>query len=421
MLCTAATAQYGTDQSISFVGGPTLVVSPTSTTAAPGVASPPRAAGNAGTTGGFPDWLRRRRGLLLDIAAIVVAALDVALVIPDKAQLYSWILSSTAVAALAFRHRFPFLVTLLTIPGFVAGWAELAPMIALGTLAWKRSWGWQMVVAAIGVWVGRFVEWPLSDFQNESWREHALDAIYACFVIGMPIAIGFLVTARKDLAARLAQLNASREREQRLQAIAVRADERSRIAREMHDVVSHQVSLIAMQAGALQVSHEDERVREVAGTIRKLSARTLDELRDLVSALRTAIDGEDEPDLDTLLDLVRESAVKVRFDMDLGGVPVPGPVAGAAYRTVQEALTNIRKHAFDAPATVRVAVVNGELSVEVHNDPPAPARQGLLLPSGGHGLIGLRERAALLGGRFEAAPTEPGGFRVHARFPLPPA
>jgi signal transduction histidine kinase len=210
-----------------------------------------------------------------------------------------------------------------------------------------------------------------------------------------------------------------------LQAIAIRAAERAKIAREMHDVVSHQVSLIAMQAGALQVTTTDDMARETAATIRGLSTRTLDELRDLLGALRTATDGADEPDLETLMDLVKDSTMDVTLRMDLAGRKPPGPVAGAAYRTVQEALTNVRKHAAYAPATVLVTVNAGALLVQVDNEPPVAADRATLpqadaLPSGGHGLLGLRERATLLGGDFHAGPTDDGGFRVRASLPLPP-
>ncbi|HEX4704551.1 MAG TPA: histidine kinase [Pseudonocardiaceae bacterium] len=378
--------------------------------------------------------LRRHRAILIDILAIVVAALDVAMAVPSGAATYSVVLSSVSVFALVFRRKFPFAATLVAIPGFLTGWAQLGAMIALGTLAWKRGWKAKTIVAAAGVWMCRFLIWsappasPLHDFAAEGWRMHVEDGIYACFVIAMPIGIGLLVTARQALSARIVELAASRGREQRLLAIAIRADERAKIAREMHDVVSHQVSLIAMQAGALQVSTTDELSRQTAITIRGLSTRTLDELRNLVGALRTATDGADEPDLDTLLDLVRDSTMDVTLEMDLHGRKPSGPTASAAYRTVQEALTNVRKHTSDAPATVRITVEDGELRVRVDNDPPMaavgngskPAYAGADLPSGGHGLIGLRERAALLGGTFHAEPTELGGFTVQASFPLPP-
>jgi signal transduction histidine kinase len=367
-------------------------------------------------------WARRHRVLLLDILAIVAAALDVALVVPPDTPVYSLVLSVVSVAGLLLRRKYPFLAALISIPGFLAGWSELAPMIALGTLAWRYARGWQTVVAACGIWFCRFFVWPASDFATLPWTEHLHDGIYACIVVAMPVAIGLLITARHDLSARIVELAASRERERRLEAANVRADERAIIARDMHDVVSHQVSLIAMQAGALSVTATDPVSRETAATIRVLSHRTLNELRDLVGAWRTA----DTPsaDLDGLLQLVRDSAVQVDLDLDLHGTELPGPIAGAAYRTVQEALTNARKYAAEAPATVRVAVHGGELLVVVANEAPAPCNRTERpaewpLPSGGHGLVGLRERADLLGGRFEATGTETGGFVVRAAFPLP--
>ncbi|HEX3650155.1 MAG TPA: ATP-binding protein, partial [Pseudonocardiaceae bacterium] len=166
----------------------------------------------------------------------------------------------------------------------------------------------------------------------------------------------------------------------------------------------------------------DDQARHTAATIRELSTRTLDELRHLVGALRTATDGADEPNLETLLDLVRDSTMDVTMRIDLEGRTLPASVAGAAYRTVQEALTNVRKHAGYAPATVMVTVSGGELVVRVDNEPPA-GRKGHgtdELPSGGHGLLGLRERATLLGGDFQAGPTADGGYRVRTTFPLPP-
>jgi signal transduction histidine kinase len=370
-------------------------------------------------------WSGRHRGALSDVLAVLIAALDVATNFDPSAPTYqlSLALSTVAVLALVFRRHLPFVTTLVTIPGFLLGWSELGPMIALGTLAWKRGRDWRTIVAAIGVWSSRFFIWPVNNFLAEGWRLHVSDAIYACFVVAMPIAIGLLITTRRDLSHRIGELAASREREARLQAIAVRADERAKIAREMHDVVSHQVSLIAIQAGALQVTTGDERAKETAAVIRSLSTRTLDELRDLIGGLRTATDGAEEPDLDTLLDLIRESSASVQLDLELGGRRPPPPVASAAYRTVQESLTNVRKHAADAPTTVRLSVHSGALHVQVSNAAPTKVEMqanGVGLPSGGHGLVGLRERAALLGGTFEAGRTGPGGFEVHASFPLPP-
>ncbi|NUT97409.1 MAG: sensor histidine kinase, partial [Saccharothrix sp.] len=256
-------------------------------------------------------------------------------------------------------------------------------------------------------------------FLELDWTTHIHDAIYGCIVAGMPIAIGLLVHAREELSARIAELAESRERERMLHAHAVRADERARLAREMHDVVSHQVSLIAMQAGALRMAAADPNAQQVAGTIRMLSTRTLDELRQLVSVLRTTSgDDSPQPRIEDLPQLLASSGLPAALTV-LGPVDeLPASISGAVYRTVQEALTNVRKHAGGAATSVQIHADADELRVEIRNDPPLAPHECATLPSGGHGLVGLRERAALLDGTFEAGPSDDGGFRVAVTFPL---
>ncbi|MBO0841014.1 MAG: sensor histidine kinase, partial [Sciscionella sp.] len=312
--------------------------------------------------------------------------------------------------------------TVITIPGFLVGWSPLAAMIALGTLAWKRGFGWKLICAGLLAWACRFVIWPIDQFTQESWHEHIDDGMWAAITAGMPIAIGLLITTRQALRTRISELAASRVREQQLHARAVRADERAKIAREMHDVVSYQVTLMAMQAGALQMTGGDEQSREIAGTIRKLCGSTLDELRGLVGALRGPADGDAGSRLADIVELARQNGTELDSDTDLGAVDVPAAVAAAAYRTVQEALTNAHKHAPGAQTSVRIAAEHTKLVVEVRNGPPTrgtPTRAAQL-PSGGHGLIGLQERAAMLDGTFDSAPTPDGGFVVTATYPLKP-
>jgi signal transduction histidine kinase len=346
--------------------------------------------------------------------------LDVWLVIPEDAPPESLPLSGAAVAAMVMRRQVPFLAVLVTVPGFLTGWSQLAAMIALGTLAKRRGWGWQLVVGCILVFICRFILWPLSDFIDLTWREHALDVIWAVIVAGLPVALGLLITARQELSARITELANSREREKALYAETVRAAERTKLAREMHDVVSHQVTLIAMQAGALQVASNDDNAKETATTIRRLSTRTLEELRSLVGVLRSGVGGEgQQPGLERLGDLVsnfRSDTVPVALDVKAEPSRLPRSVSHAVYRTVQEALTNVRKHAAGARASVKVLAQQDTLVVEVRNE--RAGGRSPALPSGGHGLIGLRERAGLLGGTFQAGPTSEGGFRVSATYPL---
>jgi signal transduction histidine kinase len=361
------------------------------------------------------------RGLMLDAIAVIVAVADVWLVIPHKAQTYSIVLSAVACTAMIFCRRWPFLAVLVTVPGYLAGWAQLASMIALGTLARRKQWMWQTMVAAGLVWTCRYVKWPLDEFVEQSWRAHVLNGIYGVLVAGMPIAIGLLMALRVQLSQRLAELAASRERERHLQEQTIRAAERASLAREMHDVVSHQVTLIAMQAGAMVVSAQDEESRQAANTIRQLSKRTLDELRDLVGVLRSGMtDDGTHPGLEELPQLLRNSEVPVELVEKEIPDPVPPAVSRAAYRTVQEALTNINKHAHGSRATIRMFPCGTALIVEVANDRPASYTSGPSgrLPSGGHGLMGIRERTVLLGGTYHAGHTPEGGFRLCVTYPL---
>ncbi len=190
----------------------------------------------------------------------------------------------------------------------------------------------------------------------------------------------------------------------------------------MHDVVAHQVSLISLQAGAVQISTEDARAREGARTIRELSVRTLDELRHMVGILRAAgADTEEltpQPRLSDLPRLIGVSALDVTFeDACDPAAERSEAVERAAFRTVQEALTNVRKHAPGAKVWVRVDEDEAGLRVEVRNGPADAAVPAPELPGGGHGLVGLRERAQSLGGTLEAHTTPEGGFVVQALFP----
>lgn len=415
---TVTPAQYGEDRQVGDSGGRVLVGNAVRRRPGADVPAIPAAPVEQPVRGRWA-WLTRRRQFLLDVAAVLVGAADVWLGYSwnRDAELYSLVLSGVAAAALVLRRRFPFLTLLLTVPGFFVGWSELAAMIALGTVARRKALGWQTLVGAALVWAARFFWWPPDKFLAAEWQQHVHNAIYGFLVAGLPLAIALLAHAREELSSRIAELAVSRERERLLHAHAIRADERARLAREMHDVVSHQVSLIAMQAGALRVAAVDPNAKQVAGTIRMLSTRTLDELRQLVSVLRTTSgDDSPQPGVEELPQLIAGSGMPVTLTV-IGSAEVPASISGAAYRTVQEALTNIRKHANGSMVTVRVDLDDDELRVEVLNGPPPVPRSSPALPSGGHGLMGLRERADLLSGTFEAGATNDGGFTVKMTLP----
>ncbi|GAA4858238.1 sensor histidine kinase [Kitasatospora terrestris] len=366
-------------------------------------------------------WLTSRRTTLL--VPVAVAVLDSALVARDSPP-WQLALSFLAAFALLLRRRLPLTVLLLTLPGAWVNDIWLAPMTAVYSVAAAYSALRVVVPSAAAFSLVEFFHWPLAEELYELTRDNALYAIQSLMLGAGPAALGLLTRTRRELAARLTELTEGRQRESRLLAERVLAAERARLAREMHDVVSHQVSLISIQAGALQVSTADPAARDTARTIRELSVRTLEELRQMVGVLRAAGVRRDEPlapqpRLADLARLIEGSGQHVTAELHPGGRVWPEAVERAAYRTVQEALTNISKHAPGAAVTVRITARGARLLVDVHNG-PAPERPSAApapLPGGGHGLVGLRERAQLLGGTFSAVPTSDGGFAVRAELP----
>jgi signal transduction histidine kinase len=198
------------------------------------------------------------------------------------------------------------------------------------------------------------------------------------------------------------------------------AEERARIARELHDVAAHDLSAIVVQAGAADrlLDRDPERTREVLRSIRSQGRRTLTAMRELVGILRARPTTSPQPSLSTMDDLVTSArdtgmAVTVRTS----GTPAPlSPATDvAAYRLVQEALTNARRHAPGASVDVSVAYRAADLTLTVHN---GPTESGADTGGGGHGLLGMRERVRHCGGDLDAGPTGAGGWRVTARLPL---
>jgi len=246
--------------------------------------------------------------------------------------------------------------------------------------------------------------------------------VFALLIVGGPASLGLLLRAYEQLARQLDELSARRERENELAAHTVLTQERTRLAREMHDVVSHQVSLIAVQAGALRMTSTDPTTRETAATLRTLAAKTLTELREMVAVLRDKDRPESEvtpqPRLTDLPRLVLDSGTGAQLCADsVLSREWPAPIERAAYRTVQEALTNVRKHATGAQVTVELVPDRGAIRVRIHNGAPPAVPRADQLPGGGHGLIGLRERAELLGGTLAHRHTPDGGYELLAVLP----
>jgi signal transduction histidine kinase len=240
-----------------------------------------------------------------------------------------------------------------------------------------------------------------------------------------PLVAMYVVTRRR-LVQALTERAERAEREQQLLAEQARAEERARLAGEMHDVVTHRVSLMVLQAGALRVTAPDEPTRKAAEELRAAGCRALDELRDLVGILRTTPDGgqtpeEAHPSTAELAALAAEStAVGLPTELVEDGDPqLASPVVGrTVYRIVQEALTNAHKHAPGASVTVEVRYDPTDVRLEVCNTRPTrPVDAGLVGTGSGVGLASLRRRVELVGGTLHAGPAPEGGFCVAATLP----
>jgi signal transduction histidine kinase len=341
-----------------------------------------------------------------------------------------WILSALAVAGLLVRRRYSLVSWLLCLPGIV--WSEVlvAPLVAVFSVADRNRHRWVLAVVVAGTFAAQVAAFHVGGPGGTGGILFIQGVILAAVFAASPAALGLLMAARRQLTAQLRQLTESRESERVLLAGSVLAEERTRLAREMHDVVSHQVSLIALQAGALRVTADSPATREIAATIRTLATRTLDELRVMIGVLRSGQEAQlaPQPRLTDIPRLVADSGLPVNLDMDLPPEQNwPDAVQRAAYRSVQEGLTNARKHAPGALITVILRARGPLLIVQVRNDPPpgSPASASgsgpmAALPYGGHGLIGLRERAELLGGHLHAAHTDSGGFDLLVTLGSPP-
>jgi len=222
------------------------------------------------------------------------------------------------------------------------------------------------------------------------------------------------------LEARTVELETGREQQVR----AAVAEERAQIARELHDVVAHSVSLMVLQAGAARQAFDlqPEKARESLLSVETTGRAAMFELRRMLGILRKPGDADDlspQPGLrhlDVLLDQMRQAGVQVELEMNGQTDSSPPGVDLAAYRIVQEGLTNVLKHAAPCRASVRIRCDLTAVEIAVENDGArgnAPNGAGT-----GHGLIGMRERAAVYGGTFEAGPRPAGGFLVRARLPF---
>jgi signal transduction histidine kinase len=336
-------------------------------------------------------WWRRR-------AAVTVAWLAVA-------ASGALLLAETAVPGAVLRPGAPALTLLLAPTAPFAGYA-------VAVYAGTRWSAWLPVVALVV-------------FATAPWQPSLIRARQGLILIGVPALIGLYLAARRRLVDALLARAAGAEREQDLRVAQAAAQTRAQLTAEMHDVVTHRVSLIVLEAGALGLTTAEEHTRTAAERIRAAGCEALDELRELVRVLPGPHEREETPqplpDLRPLL--TAAGAAGNTVDLVEQGTPIPViPVVGqTAYRMVQEGLTNLRKHAAGAQAQVRVVYEAAGITLTVRNGTLTTPLDAVLAGTGsGTGLLGLRQRVELVGGTFQAGPCSD-GFELHAWLPASPA
>lgn len=368
-------------------------------------------------------WEGKPANLALDVAVVAVSCW---LALSARDGLWEWLAFLVALPTLLVRRRFPWLPVLAT-PLICCHQAAVVPVVVVCYTA-ARQWGprWRTLLSVL---------FAAGCLTVSLWDPKPNDGVlYQLLVpsawVAVPALAGIWMYQRQMLLDALHERARQAERQSELLSERVVTAERRRIAREMHDVVAHRVSTIALQAGALTVSAPDERTAATAEVIRSVSAMALTELREILHVLRT---GQQEPhdsicgvqpDGSVLADvatLVRDSiaaGANIHLDAPAELPVVPGTIRRAAYRVIQEGLTNAGKHAPHARVDVRLGAQQGELQLTVANGRGAQSVPRQAIPGSGYGLLGMRERVTLAQGSLRAGPTEEGGYRVHATFPL---
>ncbi|MFD8553052.1 sensor histidine kinase [Streptomyces fradiae] len=443
----------------------------------------------AGTTARGFGWWERRRAAALDIGLGALSAVECAAEgadfaegaqLPPSAGLVFGLLAGSV---LAVRRRRPIAVVLVSIAVTPAEMGYLMAVVGLYTLAAsevpRRITAALAGTSLVAVFLVTFVrlrqDVAAADFDAGAWYVPLLSVFMAVGLTAPPVLLGLYIGARRRLMESLRERADSLEQELSLladqaeqRAQLARTEERTRIAREMHDVVAHRVSLMVVHAAALQAVAPKDPQKAVrnAALVGEMGRQALTELREMLGVLRAdpapvsasssgassaASSGaapssppgeplaavgraaasaarrhgsaaEDGPGLDGVEELVEQSrATGTAVELLVRGEPrAYAPEVGqTAYRVVQEALTNVHKHAAGAEVVVRLAHREEEVAMQVENGPSDAAATSARLPSGGNGLVGMRERVTALGGVFVSGPTEDGGFRVSAVLPAP--
>jgi signal transduction histidine kinase len=383
--------------------------------------------------GDVPAARRSRRDWVVDGTLFLLATGMGALALADQVGrgldgpllVFDAIGGAALCFALWWRRRWPFALGLASVPmqAFSSS-AGVAALIMLFTVAAYRRWQLAALIAGLQLAV-------LPVYRSVQPDDNSLPrwAYFALVTLAMTaiVAWGMFVRGRRESRQERVRHAGA---EQQLLVEQARHSERTRIAREMHDVLAHRISLLSLHAGALEFRPDapPEEVARAAAVIRASAHQALEDLRTVIGILRDGGDGEapppPQPTLAALPELLEESraaGMRLHADVRVADLAaVPDSVGRHALRIVQEALTNARKHAASAAVDLRLEGAPGDgLTIEVRNPAPVLAAGASEIPGAGTGLVGVAERATLSGGHLEHGLDEAGDFRLHAWLPWP--
>ncbi|MEO3974507.1 histidine kinase [Streptomyces sp. CAU 1734] len=392
------------------------------------------AGAESGAGSGAPGRGRARRTVrdwIVDTVAFVLAAVVGVLGAESSEQLngpgavvfLDQLMGAAACCALWLRRRGPVkLVVILAVLTVLSPIASGAFVVSLFSVAVHRPFRPVALLTGLGLLVA-----CVQPFVRRDPSLSVAGAIWGGIVVTLlVIAWGMLVRSRRQLVVVLRERAHRAEAEAELRAEQAQRLAREAIAREMHDVLAHRLTLLSVHAGALEFRPDapPAEVARAAGVIRDSAHEALQDLREIIGVLRTPgeSDGADRPQptlatLEALVTESREAGMSVLLDNRIDAPSaVPAATGRTVYRIAQEALTNARKHAPGAAVTVVVRGRPGD-GVVVEVDNPAPVGRTGEVPGSGQGLIGLTERATLAGGSLRHGRTGGGGFHVRAWLP----
>jgi signal transduction histidine kinase len=334
------------------------------------------------------------------------------------------VLASLALSLpLAARRRYPLAVELVVGAVAVAmaawlvnGYEGVSPLIPVLIAAYSTAVHARGRAALAGLAVALVVPGLIALVMGSTvWGDY----VFPNLILGLGWLAGWLVRSRTELAARLHEEAVRAEDERELLAEIAVADERRRIARELHDIVAHSMSVMVVQAGGARriLDRDPARAADAAAQIERTGREALTEMRRLLGVLGVDAERTPQPGMDQVDELVgraRAAGLPVELEVEGDRRRLPAGVDLTGYRIVQEALTNTMKHAASAPTSVRVRYGNDALELQIADRGTVAPR----LDDPGHGLIGMRERVRVVGGELHAGPRAGGGFDVRARLPL---